>query len=218
MKTILVPENLTTLAYKNIKDYILGEDLDENIRLTEESVAKQLGISKSPVREAFNRLESEGLICIEPRRGAHLRTFSIKEIGDLYDVREALEIHAVARAAITPVVLEELHNSLERQKKYMEELDKAGCIHEDVHFHLILAKATGNNQLYTILENLQNQILLIRRKTYDLTRSQATAIHASILHALEMGNKKQAQELMREHITSVARRLIRHLSEATEGE
>jgi DNA-binding GntR family transcriptional regulator len=186
MKAIPLPENLTTLAYKNIKDFILREDLDEKTRLTEESIAKQLGISKSPVREAFNRLESEGLICIEPRRGARLRTFSIKDIGDLYDVREALEVHAVARAAITPAVLDELHDSLERQKKCMEEFDKAGYIHEDVHFHLILAKATGNDQLYAMLENLQNQILLIRRKTYDLTRSQATAIHASILHALEI--------------------------------
>src|SRR6266480_4132220 len=86
MRKIRIPENLTTLAYKAIKDSIWEGHLDEGARLTEERLSQLLGISKSPVREALNRLESEGLIRIEPRRGAYLRSFSIKEIDDLYGV------------------------------------------------------------------------------------------------------------------------------------
>ena len=70
LKTIEPPQNPTALAYSSIKAYILPEDLDENTRLTEELLASQLGISKSPVREALNSLHSEGPIRIEARRGA----------------------------------------------------------------------------------------------------------------------------------------------------
>ncbi|HKZ00992.1 MAG TPA: GntR family transcriptional regulator, partial [Pyrinomonadaceae bacterium] len=80
MKKLRIPDNLTTLAYKSIKDHIWEGDLDEGTRLTEEKLSQMLGISKSPVREALNRLEAEGLVRIEPRRGAHLRIFSAKEI------------------------------------------------------------------------------------------------------------------------------------------
>src|SRR5512146_589572 len=94
VRKLRIPDNLTTLAYRTIKDYIWEGRLDEGERLTEDFISRQLGISKSPVREALNRLESEGLIRIEPRKGAFLRSFTVKEVEDLYGVREALEAHA----------------------------------------------------------------------------------------------------------------------------
>src|SRR6202453_823515 len=93
--------NLTELTYRSIKQNLLNGTLKEQARLTEESLATQLGISKSPVREALNRLEAEGLICIEARRGAYVRQFSAKEIRDLYDLRVALEVHSIDAAKIT---------------------------------------------------------------------------------------------------------------------
>ena len=218
MRAIPIPDNLTNLAYKSIKDFILEKELDEETRLTEESISRQLGISKSPVREALNRLESEGLVHIEPRRGAYLRTFSAKEIGDLYDLREALEVHVVGKAEVTPRVLQQLRASVKRQNKHLARNDKASYIQEDVNFHAVLARATGNVQLCRVLENLQNQILLVRRRTYDLSRSQATAMHASLVRALENADKQKAQELMREHISSVSHRLIDHISQTTSAD
>ena len=70
MKKLAAPQNLTSLAYTSIKNYILREDLDDKARLTEDGLSRQLGISKSPVREALNSLHTEGLIRIEARRGA----------------------------------------------------------------------------------------------------------------------------------------------------
>ncbi len=70
MKKLQTPQNLTSLAYHSIKAHILREELDEETRLTEELLSKQLGISKSPVREALNTLHAEGLTRIEARRGA----------------------------------------------------------------------------------------------------------------------------------------------------
>ena len=93
MKKLELPPNLTSLAYENIKRYILDGRLDEGARLTEEFVSTHLGISKSPIREALNRLETEGFIHIEPRRGAYLRSYCARDIDDLYDLRNALETH-----------------------------------------------------------------------------------------------------------------------------
>lgn len=211
MKKLRIPDNLTTLAYRSIKDYILESDLDEETRLTEELFSQRLGISKSPIREALTRLESEGLLRIEPRRGAYLRTFSLKEIRDLYGVREALELYAIREAVITRELLQALAASVDRQQDFLSRGDKANYIQEDVQFHALLAGATGNQYLCATLENLQNQILLIRRKTFDLSSSRATAAHVSILRALEQEDKLRAEKLMREHISSVRRRLIDHL-------
>ena len=204
------------MAYRAIKDYILDGRLDENTRLTEEFLSQRLGISKSPVREALTRLESERLIQIEPRRGAYLRKFSIKEIGDLYDLREALEVYAVGKAELSPALLAGLRECVERSRTHLEANDKRRYIEEDVNFHALLTAASGNELLAEILRNVQHQVWLFRRKTYDLSRSKATDTHAAIVQALEKGDKSRAQRLMREHITEVRDKLIHYLEEQGE--
>jgi len=89
--------NLTEQAYQSVKRQLLNGSFPEGSKLTEEYLSSALGISKSPVREALMRLESEGLISIESRRGAYVRKFSASEVHDLYDVRALLEVYAVGR-------------------------------------------------------------------------------------------------------------------------
>src|ERR1035437_10745944 len=108
--------NLTELAYLHIKRDILEGSFSEGTKLTEDTLAAQLGISKSPVREALNRLESEGLVSIEPRRGAYVRRFTLQEACDLFGLREVLEVHAVGLARITPSLLKDLVDSIKRIK------------------------------------------------------------------------------------------------------
>jgi DNA-binding GntR family transcriptional regulator len=213
MKKLRIPANLTSLAYRSIKEYILQGHVDDDRRLTEESLASQLGISKSPIREALNRLETEGLIRIEPRRGAYLRRFSIQETRDLYDLREALEVHAVRTVKITPELLSELRVSLGRQRAFLHENDKAHYIEEDAAFHTRIVEATGNTLLLKQIENLQNLIWLTRRKTYDLSSSTAPDAHEEIVAALDRGDRCRAEEAMRGHIIGVRERLVRYLQE-----
>src|ERR1700679_3033021 len=130
--------NLTELTYRSIKQSVLNGTLGELSRLTEESLATQLGISKSPVREALNRLEAEGLIRIEARRGAFVRQFSAKEIRDLYDLRAVLEDHPMATAAITPALLAELAASIARTENILAEGDRLKHIEEDLRFHSMI--------------------------------------------------------------------------------
>ena len=217
MKKIRIPSNLTTRAYSSIKDYVLSGEMDENSRLTEEFLASQLGISKSPIREALNRLESEGLIRIEPRKGAYLRRLSLEEVADLYDLREALETHVVRTARPTAASLGRLRQSLDRQRAYLAANDRARYIEEDVAFHSELAQATHNAQLCSVLRNIQNQIWLSRRRTYDLSSAQAPDRHQAILDALEAGDRERAVAEMRTHIQNVRQRLLDFLNTSAHG-
>jgi DNA-binding GntR family transcriptional regulator len=211
MKKLKIPANLTALAYNSIKQYILEGRLDENARLTEEFLSNRLGISKSPIREALNRLEAEGLIRIEARRGAYLPTFSMKEIDELYDLREALEVHAAQTAKVTPALLAELKQSIRLLRKHLESNDKANYIEEDVRFHTALVNAAGNELLSKEFESVQNRIWLCRRNTYDLSSSSAPDHHEAIVRGLQ-GDRAAAQRAMSEHIRHVRQKLMQFLS------
>jgi DNA-binding GntR family transcriptional regulator len=204
--------NLTELTYRSIKQSLLDGTFNERSRLTEDSLATQLGISKSPVREALNRLEAEGLIYIEARRGAHVRQFSAKEIRDLYDLRAALEGHAIDAATITPKFLRELGESINRTKKLLEAGDKVGHIEEDMRFHAMIATAAGNEELSRVLENVQQKSLLCRSRSYELSSTTAPVAHKRIYLALKSGDKTEAQIAMREHILFVRDRLLNSFS------
>jgi DNA-binding GntR family transcriptional regulator len=212
MKPIKIPSNLTALAYASIKDHILTGQLNEDTRLTEDSLARQLGISKSPIREALNRLEAEGLIRIEPRRGAYISAFSPQDVEDLYDLREALEVHAVRRARVSAELLSQLRQGVKRMRRHLKTDEKAAFMREDMEFHAELARASGNPRLAKEMENIQNQLLLLRRKTYELSKTGAPDYHEAILDALEQGDRARAENVMREHIGSVRRALVEFLS------
>jgi DNA-binding GntR family transcriptional regulator len=216
MKPIKIPSNLTLLAYESIKQYVLDGKLDESSRLTEEFLSATLGISKSPIREALNRLEAEGFIRIEPRRGAYLQAFSVKDISELYDLRQALETHVVHTAELTPELFAGLARSLKRMRQFLANNEKAHYIAEDIRFHSDLANATGNSRLCKILDNVQNQIWICRRKTYDLSSSTAPAFHETIVAALERDDRSEAERAMSEHIATVCRKLADFLLQEEE--
>jgi DNA-binding GntR family transcriptional regulator len=192
--------NLTELAYLHIKQYILEGSFSEGSKLTEDTLAAQLGISKSPVREALNRLESEGLVSIEPRRGAYVRRFSLREACDLYSLREVLEVYAVGLADITPSFLNELAASIDRIKGDLEERDTVAYVEEDIRFHNMIAAATGNKELCRILENISQKSALCRSKTYRLAAAASPDCHDRIYLAMKEGHRELAQKAMREHI------------------
>jgi DNA-binding GntR family transcriptional regulator len=127
---------------------------------------------------------------------------------DLYGLREALEVYAVGTAAITPDLIKGLRQSVVRTRTLLKVGDRLGHIEEDTHFHGLIASASGNTELCRTLANIQNQLWLCRRKTYDLSASTAPSAHKAILDALQRGNRKAAQNAMRNHISLVRSRLL----------
>jgi DNA-binding GntR family transcriptional regulator len=209
--------NLTEMTYLSIKKSVLTGSLEPSFRLTEELLATQLGISKSPVREALNRLEAEGLIHIEPRRGASVRTFSPKEVTDLYNLRTVLELHSIAAANITPDVLVRLAESIERTERILQRGDRLAHIEEDFRFHRIISEATGNGELCSVFENVQQKTILCRYKSFELSASTAPVAHKRIFDALSLHDIAGAQVAMREHITFVRDRLLRDIASRTKS-
>ena len=215
MKPITIPANLTALAHRHIKNHILEGGLDDGERLTEESIASQLGISKSPIREALHRLEVEGLIRIEPRRGAYLRTFTTKDIADLYDYREALETHAVLTTKITPALIADLNESVASLQERHRIGQKTGYIRQDIDFHSRIASGTDNQRLVDALENLRDQLQIFRMKTYDLSKGHGVYAHARLVELLLARDRTGAVNLMREHIRTARDELIAHVSQSS---
>ena len=211
MKKLTDTPSLTELTYRSIKDQLLHGALGEGSRLTEELLATQLAISKSPVREALNRLEAEGLVCIESRRGAYVREFSRQEVMDLYDVREVLELHAVAAAEITPALLQGLAESIERTQGFLVVHDRAKHVEEDLRFHGLIAAASGNPEFCRVFENIQQKSLLCRYKSFHLSGSTSPVGHGKIHRALAAGDRQGAQQAMQEHLRFVRSRLVESL-------
>lgn len=208
--------NLTELTYRSIKRTVLLDGVGRSFRLTEEYLANRLGISKSPVREALNRLEAEGLIRIEARRGAYIRQFSAKEIRDLYDLRALLEDHAMATAVITPALLAELAASIARTEKILAEGDRLKHVEEDLRFHFMIAEATGNEELGRVFDNVQQKSVLCRMESYELSATRSPAAHKRIYQAMLRGDRQAARSAMQEHILYVRDRLLAN-AEARSG-
>jgi DNA-binding GntR family transcriptional regulator len=211
MKKLTNIPNLTELTYRSIKEQLLDGTLREGTRLTEEQFANLLGISKSPVREALNRLEAEGLVCIESRRGAYVREFSLKEVSDLYEFRELLELHSINAAEITPALVSKMSESIERTKAFLAAGNKLKHIEEDLRFHGMIAAASGNGEFCRVFENVQQKSLLCRYKTYHLSGSTSPIGHGKIYKALKIHDRHAAHSAMLEHIRFVKDRLLESL-------
>lgn len=208
LKKLHNAHSLTEQAHRSIRRYILAESPGAGVRLTETFFAERLGISKSPVREALNSLQSEGLLRIEPRRGAYVHQFSGREISDLYDLREALETFAAAIVAITPELVAGLRNSVERTEDLLRSRDKAEYIEEDILFHSMIVGATGNLELSRVHSNLQDKLWLCRCQTYQLTSSDTPSAHRNITEAIASGNRSLAKQMTRSHIQFVRNALV----------
>jgi DNA-binding GntR family transcriptional regulator len=208
-----IPENLTRQSYRLIRDEILRGQLDKQRHLTEGFFAARYAISKSPIREALNVLESEGLIKIEPRRGVSVRRFSIQDIAEIYELREVLEALVVRKAELAPKLLERMRQAVRVAEAYRGKGDKLAYLREDAAFHAALTQACGNGRLRRALKNMRDQILILRRQTFELSSGTSVKQHYEILAALENGDREQAARLMAQHVHDVRTRLINHLRE-----
>ncbi len=201
-------DNLTERAHRSIKRHILSGKFSAEYRFTEDFFAQQLGISKSPVREALNSLQSEGLLRIEARRGAYLYRFSAKEVADLYQLREALEVFAATVVHVTPALVQQLRRSVECTVATLHADQKQDYIEEDIRFHAAIVGATGNAELVRVHGNIQNKLWLCRCQTYRLTSPDTPESHRRLCEAIAQDDRDLASEITRSHIRLVRDSLL----------
>lgn len=200
---------------EQIRESIQNGDYTPGERLTESELAERLGVSRTPVREALRRLESDGLLVFEPWRGVVVAQMDRQQVGELYTMREVLEGTAARLAAkhISEAemdVLETLLAKETRQLKKPAELAKTNR-----HFHHAIYASAHNRYLMQTLSTLRNSLALLRGTTFSVPGRARVAHreHKEIVAAILGRDGIAAEEAARAHIRGAERARIKMLFE-----
>ena len=198
--------NRKSQAYQMIKNRILSFQLLPGVKISDEGVAKELGISRTPVREALSMLSEAGLVESRINCGFTVKKFREKEVEDIYMVRECLE-RLIVRLTIANwdnAKEKEFRALLARYPKIMKIGKLAEYSRADDYFHDLIAKYSGNQTALLSLEKLRDQIIIIRRYDHLRTTSfnETYEEHCEILDFMAKGETKKAEEHMSIHILS----------------
>lgn len=203
-------------AYIEIRDRIKKGIWGPGYRLVERTVAEELGVSRTPVRAAFERLFSEGLVELVPNRGAVVVNLSTEDAIEILQMREALEVLACRLAVprLTDKDLERLKGILVEMKKAVHDNDLFRYSDLNGAFHRIIVDASGSRRLAETLDLLKTQTVR-HRLTSLLTPGRARsslAEHEAILRGLtrsrKTGTSRYAEEAMRRHIEGLLASLL----------
>ncbi|MFM8707782.1 MAG: GntR family transcriptional regulator [Planctomycetia bacterium] len=219
-------ENKST-AYREVRKLLLGGEVRPGQRLSHRSLAKDLGLSRSPVREALLQLEAEGIIEHRPQSGVYLREVNPQELAELYDMRELIEPYAAERAArlASPSQLEQLRAvcddiaAIARQPGLVQWLESAKNRRRlsmlDIEFHAVILAAAQNRVARHFFENAQIISLVVSWNHLQTEpgilakRVVPTAKqHRDIYEAIQKRDAVRARNLMRSHITGMAKRVL----------
>lgn len=203
------PTTLRQQAYLRLRKRLLSGELRAGMQLSEPDLAKQLGMSRTPVREALRQMENEGLLEYAPRFGAMVRAPDREELGEMYAVREALESYAAAEAAarMAPPDLKKLEETLQQMLRIADRFRAGGenvlpdlllqdYLQADLEFHKIITGAAGNRYMTKILDDTR---LLVRVFTatswqYDQEKlNEANRFHERLFEAVQRRDGEAAR-------------------------
>ena len=213
---------LRELVFEALREAILKGVLKPGERLMEIQLAEEMGVSRTPVREAIRKLELEGLVAMVPRKGAYVASLSMKDIIEVFEIRGALEGLAAELAAerITDEELEELERYLVRITESIEADDLALVVAIDTDFHSQLYKASRNERLAQIINNLREQIQRFRTTSLSLPGRMQAALeeHKKIVDAISTRDGALARRLAEEHIENAENSFMEVIRGAEPGE
>lgn len=199
---------LRDVVFNTLREAILKGELKPGERLMELQLAAQLGVSRTPIREAIRMLEQEGLAVTVPRKGAEVAKMTLKGMEDVLEIREALDVLACQLACVR--ISEEQLSVLEEKKQAFEESLKTGNVktiaEADMSFHDVIYEATGNPKLVNMLNNLREQIYRYRVEYLKKEENYPILIkeHNDIYQALVNRNQEEAATSIREHVENQA--------------
>ena len=199
---------LRDVVFHTLREAILRGELKPGERLMELQLAAQLGVSRTPIREAIRMLEQEGLVVTMPRKGAEVAKMTLKGMEDVLEIRAALDELACLLACDR--ITDELLVVLEEKKKNFEISLKTKDVKiiadADISFHDVIYEATGNPKLIALLTNLREQIYryrveyLKKVENYPILIKEHEAIYQSLLNR----NREDAKLSIREHVENQA--------------
>ena len=210
--------SVNATVYEALKTQITSSQLRPGSKLIHQELAERLTVSRTPVREALERLFQEGFVTRVPRRGFYVAEIDAEEARELYELREALEIYALRRSmqrGIKPADLRRLDSFNKSYALLLQENTTRERMIVDRDWHLALATLAGNRALLRSLAAVFERLILkIRTDGYRTVRGEeALNEHLDMMKALRMDNKTLAEHLLTEHIQGARRRLMGHLTE-----
>jgi DNA-binding GntR family transcriptional regulator len=180
---------LREIVYEELKRQIMVGEIAPGTRMMEVELAEEMGVSRTPVREAIRKLEKEGLVTIEPRRGAYASDISAKDMVDILEVRQDLEGMAAGIAAqkITDEGRIELENIARKYKESVDKEDIEEIIKNDEAFHKYIVGLSGNKTLIKMVSQVQELALRFRYIYYeDFSRfKNQPSEHQAIVDAID---------------------------------
>ncbi len=216
---------LREVVFEALREAIIKGILKPGERLMEIQLAEELGVSRTPVREAFRKLELEGFVVMVPRKGAYVAGISLKDIAAVFEVRAALEGLAAGLAAerITEGELEELERLLVQMAELIEKGEFSEFVKLDTQFHDVLYKSSRNQRLIQILSTLRDEIQRFRAVSlsYPGRMREALEEHRKIVEAIAARDEDLAKKLAAEHIENAEASIlnsVRGLQESEEAD
>jgi len=189
----------------SLREAVLNGYFEPGEKLDQDLIAEELRVSRTPVREALKRLESEGFIEVRPHHGAFIAEVSPQDIREVYEIRRLLEAEIVRQVtpSIPESVLNELDRSLTETQAQIDAGDTTKHFESDIHFHGTILDFVENGLLKEILDSLTNRITIVRRFAQSKPGPhlvESLKEHRAILQAMRQRDAKQAAELMRHHL------------------
>lgn len=201
-------------VFNRLREDILSGKYEENEELREVAIGEELGVSRTPVREAFRQLELEGLIRIIPNKGAYVTGISEKDVKDIYMIRSRLEGLA-ARWATEHITLEQLEEMEENvylakfhsEKGHLEQLAEL-----DNRFHEVMYEASGSKMLEHQLRDFHQYVLRVRKKTLASANRgpQSNLEHEQIMMAIKEKNADLAEQLAHQHMINAYENMVKN--------
>jgi DNA-binding GntR family transcriptional regulator len=200
---LTTPKSAAQLVYDQLKRKIIDFEIYPGTRLTESEIADDFQVSRTPVRAALQRLETEGQITIMPKQGCFVRSVDIETISQYYDVRIMLEASAVELACdhMNDEDLDALQEDWNAER-LDDELDMEEIKAREEAFHIGIAIGSGNPVLANYLRDINNNIRILRRLGFPDRQSviETCEEHFAICQLIRDKNKSQARKAMTKHI------------------
>src|SRR3954471_4357270 len=201
--------SLAEQAYRHLRDRLIMLDIRPGEAINDGKLAAELGIGRTPVREALKRLESDHLVVSYPRRGTFATVVDITELADVSELRESLEPLAARRAAklATPALRKEIRETAAAIATMGDDDDPYDLMRYDIKVHRLIYRAAANTHLEDVLiryDNLATRIFCLfldRLPTVD----EHVGEHVELLRAIAAGDADRAEDLAREHVLGFER-------------
>jgi DNA-binding GntR family transcriptional regulator len=195
---------LGEIVFDHLKESILKGELKPGERLMEIALAEEMGVSRTPVREAIRKLEKEKFVEMIPRKGAYVADLTKQDILEVLEIRYVLEGLAAKLAAkkMKKPDIERLKQNVQDFKEAIENMDRTTMIDNDNAFHDIIYEATENEKLIEIIQDLHDQYQRFRLVYFNEFDDYAEVCrrHEVICEAIVAGDEERAKEEAEEHV------------------